>query len=121
MIEVRDVRQDPGDYRRRWFTDDHFDLMVWYHADGTVHGFEFSYDKPGYEKALRWFDDRGLSLHAVDTGEQNPAYNRSPILTASNGRSEMKRVLEIFLKSVTGLPEGLSELVQRKLAEYGQL
>ena len=121
MIEVRDVRQGPGDYRRRWFTDDNFDLMVWYHADGTVHGFEFSYDKPGYEKALRWFDNSGLSHHAVDTGEQNPAYNRSPILSASDGRTEMKRVLENFRKTVSGLPDGLSEFVQKKLAEYKNL
>ena len=121
VIEVRDVRQDPGEPRRRWFTDDNFDLMVWYHADGSVHGFELSYDKPGYEKALRWFDDKGIAHNAVDGGEQNPAYNRSPILTASNGRGEMKRVLENFRGSVEGLPEGLSELVQSKMAEYGQL
>ena len=120
MIEVPHVRQVPGDARRRWFTDEHFDLMVWYHADESIHGFELSYDKPGHEKALRWFDNVGLSLYAVDTGEQNPAYNRSPILSQTEGRSEMKRVLASFKKSGEGLPEGLSELVQGKLAEYGQ-
>jgi hypothetical protein len=120
VIEVRDVRQVEGEARRRWFTDDDFDLMVWYHADDSVHGFELSYDKPGYEKALRWFDDAGLSHHAVDTGEQNPAYNRSPMLSQSEGRSEMKRVLAGFKKSTEGLPDGLSELVQTKLAEYGR-
>ena len=121
MIEVPNVRQVPGEARRRWFTDENFDLMVWFNADNTIHGFELSYDKAGYEKALRWFEDVGLSHYVVDTGEQNPAYNRSPILSQTEGRSEMKRVLELFRKSTEGLPTGLGDLVQRKLAEYGRL
>ena len=121
MIEIRDVRQVPNDYFRRWFSDDHFDLIVWYKPDDAIQGFELSYDKTGHEKAIRWLDDKGISHFSVDTGEQSPVVNRTPMLTTTEGRSEMERVLASFQASEEGLPGEVSALVQKKLREYGQL
>ncbi len=117
---MRHVSQDPGEPRRRWFSDEEFDLIVWMNADESIHGFELCYDKQGREKALRWIDGQGIRHYAVDSGEQSPEHNRSPMLQAMNGRGEMKRVLESFRSSREELPDGLSDLVQKKLAEYGE-
>ena len=33
LRELRDVRQVPGESRRRWFASDYFNLIVWYDDD----------------------------------------------------------------------------------------
>jgi hypothetical protein len=119
VIEMRDVRQDSDDYVRRWFFDDHFDLIAWYNRNGTLAGFQLCYDKAGEEKALTWFGDRGLSHHRVDAGEDCPWVNRTPMLTESDGRSHMARLLASFTSSDEGLPSNLRMLVEEKIKEYG--
>ena len=116
---MRDVRQDSDNYVRRWFFDDHFDLIAWYEQDGTLYGFQLCYDKPDDEKALTWFRDRGLSHHLVDAGEDCPWVNRTPMLTESDGRSHMARLLTSFRNSGGGLATELQMLIEQKIVEYG--
>jgi hypothetical protein len=118
---MRDVRQVPNDYFRRWFYDDNFDLVAWYKPDGSLHGFQLSYDKTGREKALTWYCDRGLSHHRVDSGETSPLENRTPILIAEDGRFSMTRVRSGFEISGEGLPPELRTVVLQKISEYGSL
>jgi len=117
---MRDVRQDSHDYVRRWFFDDHFDLIAWYHPNGALFGFQLCYDKPDEEKALTWFSDRGLSHHRVDAGDQSPWVNRTPMLTESDGRSHMARLLATFTISDGDLPSELRTVVEKKIREYGR-
>lgn len=122
MNEAQHVRQVPGDGLRRWFYDDDFDLFVWYNPNGSIHGFQLSYDKTGDEKSLTWFRNRGISHHAVDGGEQNPGRNRSPILIAEDGRAAMPRILDAFNRTSTAaLPSKVRALVLRKIMEYGEM
>ena len=121
MLEMRDVRQVPNDYFRRWFYDDNFDLVAWYQPDGSLHGFQLSYDKTGHEKALTWYCDRGLSHHRVDSGEASPLENRTPILIEEDGRFGMAKVLADFENSTAGLPPELRTVVLQKISEYGLL
>jgi hypothetical protein len=44
LKEVRDVRQVPGDARRRVFFAEDLDLTVWFDRDDAVMGFELCYD-----------------------------------------------------------------------------
>ena len=118
MIEVRDVRQNPNEQFRRWFSDDNFDLIVWYMPDEIVYGFELSYDRDDQEKVLRWFSDRGLSHYSVDRA---PYLNRAEMLVKMNGQSEMARVLSCFRTVDQSLPIELKTLVCEKIEEYGQL
>jgi hypothetical protein len=119
MIEMRNVRQETPGQLRRWFFDDHFDLIAWYKA-GQLLGFQLCYDKPYHEKALTWFQQRGLSHHKVDSGEQSPWHNRSPMLTESDGRTEMGELLDSFRTAHIGVPAELVEAVEIKIREYGE-
>lgn len=42
LIEVRNVRQIPGESTRRWFSSRDFDLIVWISEDEGFIGFELS-------------------------------------------------------------------------------
>lgn len=48
LVELKDVRQIPNDGFRRWFTDEDFDLIVWY-EDDKITGFQLCYDKKEME------------------------------------------------------------------------
>jgi hypothetical protein len=68
--------------RRRWFSDEEMDLIVWYDDAGTISGFELCYDKSRTERAISW--KRGGRPHrfVVDDGESTPLRNDTPILEA---------------------------------------
>jgi hypothetical protein len=119
--EMKDVRQNPNEPFRRWFSDDHFDLIAWYGPEGGISGFELCYDKTGHQKALRWQVGKGISCYLVDSGEQSPLANRSPLLVNANGQSDMGEVLSGFEASQEGLPSNLVDVIKSKLREYGQL
>ena len=120
VIEMHHVRQDSPDHIRRWFFDEQFDLIAFYKPDGALDGFQLCYDKARHEKALTWFADRSISHHNVDSGEQSPWYNRSPMLTQCDGRAEMPRLLAAFRTSDHGLPDELKLLVVQKIEEYAR-
>lgn len=122
MIEIRDVRQNANEYFRRWFSDDNFDLFVWYNPEETIYGFELTYDKAGCGKAIRWFVDSGFSHYRVDDGDQSSFSFDIPILRLiTEGGSEMAQVLSRFEASDEEMPIHITMLVQSKLREYGRL
>jgi hypothetical protein len=110
VIEIRDVRQNPNENFRRLFSDENFHLIVWYKPDETIDGFELSYDKTGREKAIRWLSDKGFSHYRVDSGEQSPLANRTPMLTATKDKPELERLLSRFEASDDRLPLPLRDL-----------
>jgi len=119
LVEMRSVRQVPEEGFRRWFCDEDLDLMVWYKPDKRVHGFQLCYDKSGQEKALTWFEDRGFSHQGVDSGDETPLSNRSPMLIEA-ARFETDRVFSCLSASDKELPPKLRALIRRMLKEYGR-
>jgi hypothetical protein len=77
LKEVRDVRQVPGDARRRVFFAEGLDLTVWFDRDGAVMGFELCYDKGKNERAVRWKSGQGFVHQKVDDGENRPDNKRA--------------------------------------------
>ena len=81
LEEVKNVPQQPrvSGYRR-WFADDEMELILWYGESGELTGFQLCYDVSRRERAFTWKRDHGLTHSAVDSGEDSPLHNRSPIL-----------------------------------------
>jgi len=106
-----------GDYDRRWISDDYFDLIVWYTPRDTVHGFQLCYDKPRWERALTWLSDRGFAHTEVDSGEDDPHVNRTPVLVP-DGSFPADKVLAEFARRGSTLPVELRKLVTEKISEF---
>ena len=119
VIERQHVRQNPGEEFRRCFTDDNFDLVVWYGPDDAVVGFELCYDRAKDEKAVRWLGGEGLSHFRVDTGEQLAPGNRSAMLVDRDGEFEADRVIACFEAAADGLPVEVAAVVKSKLRGGG--
>jgi hypothetical protein len=72
LHEVQGARQVRGEGFRRWFTDQYFDLIVWYEGadpSGPITGFQLCYDKTSRERALTWRTGTGFAHEKVDDGE----------------------------------------------------
>jgi GNAT superfamily N-acetyltransferase len=116
LIELRDVRQVPGEGSRRWFTDPSFDLIVWYEG-GEVAGFQLCYDKQRKERALTWHRPGRYTHMRVDTGEHMFGPKATPVLV-QDGVFERDSILEAFRQASTSVDPPIVELVSRALADY---
>ncbi len=118
LREIPKVRQIEGEPHRRWFTDDHFDLVLWDDESRQIVGFQLCYDKHDGERANTWKEDSGFSLNAVDGGEDRPGrYKGSPILVDGAG-FDAARVAAGFLGHSGELDSKSADFIYLKLLEY---
>jgi hypothetical protein len=115
MLREISARQVEGDYPRRWFVDDYFDLMVWLGPSSGIFGFQLCYDKEGDQRAVTWREDRGFAHDRVDTedhGFVNPAPVLVPLITAVP--FSVKALIE---ERSADLPAEIREVVLDKISE----
>jgi len=117
MLREVAASQSTGEARRRWFSDDEFDLVVWFSDSGSIEGFELCYDRSRGERALIWSSSDGYGHFRVDTGELTPLKNLTPILVAGGVLSK-DRVIAGFLKVSTNLDPAIRSFVVARLHEY---
>jgi len=119
LREFPKVRQIPNEGFRRWFTDDDFDLYIWY-ADRTaksITGFQLCYQKKNKQKALTWNRGKGFLHTAIDDGESTPLKNRTPILVA-DGTFRKNEVLRGFRSAAAAIEPDLARFVAETIEAY---
>lgn len=118
FIESRHVRQILGEAKRRWFTADSLELIVWVEQDDTIVGFQLCYETSGNPKAVTWNLSSGYLFSGIDDGDVRfGKHKQSPILVA-NGRFQKGEILALFTSHSEGLPEEYGRFVISKLEEY---
>jgi hypothetical protein len=105
------------DAKNQWFFDDEFDLIIWIDRDETISGFQLCYDKHGTERALTWKKASGYTHERVDSGEEDPTKNRTPILV-SDGICPIQEITELFLLRSTEIDPSIRTFVEARLREY---
>jgi len=116
--ELIQVRQIPGDRRRRWFFSEDFDLIVWFNDDGTFAGFELCYDKSRIQRSLAWRQAAGFSHMAVDDGENRPGkYKATPVLVP-DGYFDARRIHSAFARECVSLPTEVADYVLQTIEKH---
>ena len=118
LHEVKDVRQIPGDLRRRWFCDDFFDLIVWFDAAGGFQGFQLCYDRQFKPRALTWLKDKGYRHDGIDDGEGETGVHKSSPILVQDGAFSAKTIADQLAGAGTELPEDILGPVLAKVREY---
>jgi hypothetical protein len=121
LREIRNVRQVPGELRRRWFTSDAMDLIVWIGEEDGPAQLQLCYDKGRrrLERALTWKRDVGYTHTAIDDGEAgNGRYKATPILVA-DGDFNSERITNLLLRYGVDLPADIFNFVATKINEFG--
>ncbi len=122
LREFRNVRQDPGTYRRL-FTDEYFDLYLWYRWRwGRLRGFQLVYDKDGSCHALTWTRREGYRHEAVDDGDSGVGGGgkATPILVP-DGSVDCIALADRFLQASSYLSRRLRAFVHRVILQYGHI
>lgn len=115
MQERSNVRQIPGESKRRWFSSSDFELIIWLSENQEILGFELCYDKDSAQRSITWSKSAGFRHMAVDDGEQRSGkYKSTPILIA-DGHFDARRVHSEFLKSSHSLPKNIASHVLQTL------
>ena len=117
MLTNKPIRPVDHDLDRHWISDEYFDLIVWYEADGHIYGFQLCYDKPDRERALTWTRDKGFLHTTIEPGESKPTANRTPILIV-DGTFPARKVTDEFIVRSASLPAAIRELVLTRIDEY---
>jgi hypothetical protein len=120
LREIRDVRQVPGELRRRWFTSETMDLIVWVDAADEPAQLQLCYDKGRRraERAFTWKPGTGFTHTAVDDGEYgNGRYKATPIMVVDGGFNT-ERVVNLFRNHSINLPDDIVDFVAGKICEY---
>jgi len=120
LYEVRKTRQVPGEALRRWFSDENFDLIVWYSSKGAICGFQLCYRLGPEEKALTWFADKGFSHNTVDDGEDRPGRSKMTPILVPDGEFEKAMVLKLFKAAGEEIDAGIVDFVESKLLEFAR-
>jgi len=118
LTEYSAVRQDEGIFKKRWFGDDFFDLILWQDEEGDIVRFELCYDKEQNEHAITWRKEAGFAHLKVDDGEgETGKYKMSPILIA-DGIFNNKKIAERFFSESKSIENNLSQFIYRKIFDY---
>ncbi len=117
LVEIKDVRQIPNDGFRRWFTDEEFDLIIWY-EENKITGFQLCYGiKEDNERALTWLKENYYIHNKIDDGESPYTNKMTPILV-SDGIFNKSEIAEKFRKNAMKMEYGLVDFVYKKLLDY---
>jgi hypothetical protein len=117
LTEIRNPRQVPAEGFRRWFTDEYFDLIVWYDDDRRLIGFQLCYDKEDRERALTWTLAHGFQHDRIDSGEVPGRSKMTPIIVA-DGVFNAGPVAERFREASATIEPGIASFVFARLKEY---
>jgi len=117
LTEIHNARQVEGEGFRRWFTDDYFDLIVWYGDQGDMLGFQLCYDKLGKERALTWTHEHGFQHNRIDAGEVPGSPKMTPIVV-SDGAFNRDPVAERFRSASTGIEASIAGFVYETVKRY---
>jgi hypothetical protein len=116
LREIPHVRQIQGEPKRRWFTSEFLDLMVWANGENKPTGFQICHRSDDSEHAFTWHTGRGWDYARVDTGETGGlGIKASPILRPT-GRPNLVLLRKVFEAAASEVPPDIRRFIQRRFA-----
>jgi hypothetical protein len=116
LHEIKNVKQERGAGRRRWFESENLELVVWLDRHDRVTGFQLCYDAGHGDHALTWRDGTGFAHSAIDSGDDSPLVNRAPVLEPDDD-VPWAEIAHLFDARSATLEPQLRQLIHDKLAE----
>lgn len=118
MKELTYIRQIDGDLKRRWFTSEDMDLIIWLNNDQSFAGFELCYNKRHKEHSLTFKAGRGYNHMKVDDGEQRPGRHKGTPVLVANGSFDVKNIYSLFANESRNLPAEVVNYVLQHIERH---
>ena len=120
LKETIDVRQIDGESKRRWFSSNDLELIIWLDEQDRITGFQLCYEDQGNQKAITWKENSGYSHDNIDDGENisgDNKYKATPILVADGIFNKIK-VASYFKEKSNAIDKNVFEFVYDKIINY---
>ena len=114
LYEIKNAKQFDKGTPIKWFSDDYFDLAVWFHKDGRIKSFQLCYDNFNDPHALTWKDEKGFVHDRIDDGETRDHHKMTPILVA-DGEFPKEKILTKFFESSREIDAGVADFIYQKI------
>ncbi len=118
LYEIKNVKQNEGEPKRRWFIDEYFDLVVWLDEEDGVEGFQLCYDKSRNQHALTWHRESGYMHNRVDEGDDKPGKPKGIPILIADGNFAYEKVADMFKEESGNLDQKVATTVYDKILEY---
>lgn len=119
LTECVNVKQVPGEGLRRWFSDNYFQLIVWYDDDDSeIFGFQLCYDSSVLERALTWKRSNGYMHNQIDDGDRSFLSPKKTPILKRDGLFDKKAVAAKFSEASDMIDRSVSNFVIKKINEY---
>ena len=118
LTETKNVRQIENEPPRRWFSDDYFDLIVWFDKDGSIWGFQLCYDRKESPRALTWTKAGGYEHSGIDDGEGPTGGHKSSPILVKDGLFDHKSAGEKLAADSGDLPPEILSFVLEKINKF---
>ena len=118
LKESKNVHQIKGEPKRRWFSSDYFDLIVWFDEDKEICGFQLCYDIKRFERALTWIKGSGYSHNRIDSGEYGGLQSKESPILVKDGFFNKTEIDVRFIKESTEIDQEISNFVHQKIEAY---
>jgi hypothetical protein len=118
LREIRPIAQLEGEPKRKWFSDDYFDLIVWLDETDTILEFRLCYDILYDQRVLLWREDSGFCHQRVDNGEGRPGKHKATPILVPDGILERQDTAEKFRKESLKIEEKIATFVYEKIMQY---
>lgn len=117
LREISHVSQTPGEPKKSWYTDDFFDLFVWFDEQDKIVSFQLSYGKPANEKMLTWNKRSGITHARVDDGEQQAGRQKAAPILVRDG-PVANALTDDFRSACTQIDQRVATFVIEKLEQF---
>ena len=114
-MRENETKQVDGQDRRRWFSDEDHDLIVWETESGDISAFQVCYRIGGEERAITWNEKEGVGFAKVDAGDQTAEKNRTPVLIPTQEKPS-NDALSRFRSVSSGIQSGLRKFILEKIS-----
>jgi hypothetical protein len=119
LHEFEKVRQRPNEGFRRFFSDDNFELMVWYDSSKkNITGFQIVYDLKWKERVITFKTDEGkiVKSHRYNTGNYYEVHgsDSSSILSGDPGEIDIEFIRRLLVAILT-IDKEIQEYIKNTL------
>ena len=121
MIESGTKRQFRGGVKRRWFSDNYFDLIVWEDEKRDIVRFELCYNKFKDEHAYVWNQQDGYDHLKVDDGEDGTERSKMSPIFVADGYFDREALAAKFLEAGKDIDQDIAQFVYSKLKDYNEI
>ncbi|HOW57022.1 MAG TPA: hypothetical protein PKZ12_03400 [Smithellaceae bacterium] len=118
LKEYKNVQQKKNEPKRRWFSDNYFDLIVWFGEGDEIIGFQLCYEINKDERALTWQKEAGYYHNRVISGESSAGISKLTPILVQDGVFDYDSIAMVFKNESRELEENVADFVYEKIGQY---